>query len=144
MTRRYQEGSPIPIRRKLVVGALALFSVAVMTRLVSLQIVSAETLKSRVEKQHHAVEKLTSRRGAIVDREGRPLAVSVTGATVGLRPSIIAPEDRERVANAVANATGISAGRLLRQLRQRERFFFATFQADRRAGPSRPAPAPAN
>jgi cell division protein FtsI/penicillin-binding protein 2 len=134
--RREKSGSPSRLRRRLVVAVMGLFAVVVVTRLVYLQILVADDLRTRVSRQHSSVERLTPRRGAVLDRDGRPFALSVTGASVGLRPSAISAGDRETVARAVANATGVSARPLLRQLRSRDRFFFAAFQADRRVGDS--------
>jgi cell division protein FtsI (penicillin-binding protein 3) len=69
-------------------------------RAFQLQVYEGENLSRRAERQSRMVEKVSPRRGAIVDRNGQPLAVSVPV------PSIYA--QREQVANKKSAARDLS------------------------------------
>ena len=71
---------PSPIRSRVAffaVGVVVL-TAAIAARLVDLQVVNHETLRARAERQHHQLVEIGGQRGAILDRQGRELAVSVS------------------------------------------------------------------
>jgi cell division protein FtsI/penicillin-binding protein 2 len=59
-----------------VASALAVAGLAVAARLADLQIIRADILRAQARRQHQQVIEIGGRRGSIVDREGRELAVS--------------------------------------------------------------------
>jgi cell division protein FtsI (penicillin-binding protein 3) len=66
---------------------VALAGIAVVVfRLASIQVISYPKYSSLAKRQHVAAYKLPASRGAILDRNGRPLAVSQEGAAVYLIP----------------------------------------------------------
>jgi cell division protein FtsI/penicillin-binding protein 2 len=119
-----------------VAAGLLLFAAALAGRLVQLQIFQADELQHRASQQHRHQIRLTPRRGEILDREGRLLAVSVAGASVGLRPRAIPPEERETVIREVARVTGKGRRWLAKMVETRSDFFFAARHETARVGES--------
>jgi cell division protein FtsI/penicillin-binding protein 2 len=103
---------PAPARKRprsgdraawLVVAFFVAF-VAIAGRLVWLQVADASTLARKAEAQRTAELDIAARRGAIVDREGEPLAVSVDAKSVFAMPRSI--EDTAAVAKKLAECLG--------------------------------------
>ena len=67
------------IRKRLIAIAvfMGLWGIAIGTRLYSLQVVQSEDFKDRAERQQQRVIDISPRRGAIYDRHGNELAVSI-------------------------------------------------------------------
>jgi cell division protein FtsI (penicillin-binding protein 3) len=83
------------LRRRLAVAATAfiLWSIGIEARLVYLQVLQHETLLSEAESQHSRTIDAHPKRGDIVDRDGRPLALSVEADSVYAVPAhVIDPE----------------------------------------------------
>jgi cell division protein FtsI (penicillin-binding protein 3) len=72
-----------------------------------LQVLPNERLKAIHERQFKTVITLNNRRGAIVDRKGRELAVSTSAYSVFADPKII--EKRKQTAKKIASELGFSA-----------------------------------
>ena len=75
----------------------------------------------RAKKQQERTVELAPRRGTIVDRDGRPLAVTTTVESVFAIPSDI--DDPAAVAKALAPVVGQPVGELRKKLSDRERDF---------------------
>ena len=92
-------------RRVLFAAALfALWAVAIQARLVWLQVYRHEAMLSEANGQKDREITLAPRRGDIVDRNGRVLAMSVDAATVYADPTLV--EDPDALADAACWALG--------------------------------------
>ena len=96
----------------LVVIGLAL---GIAGRLYQLGIENTDRLQDRARRQHERRVEIWERRGSIVDRLGRELAVSLDASSLFAHPHRV--QDPERAAALLAPALGISRGRLLNKLR---------------------------
>ncbi|MCL5744207.1 MAG: transpeptidase family protein [Acidobacteria bacterium] len=63
-----------------------LWAILIVIRLVQLQVVSHEAYREQAERQQHRVVQVKPTRGAIFDRLGRPLAMSLPADTVCVNP----------------------------------------------------------
>jgi cell division protein FtsI (penicillin-binding protein 3) len=91
-------------RLRLFAAVLLAWGMVVTARLVQLQIAQGGKYRARAERQQQKRIEVSPRRGSILDREGRELAVSVEAATVYAATDEI--EDRVRTARALARLTG--------------------------------------
>ncbi|MCC6327573.1 MAG: penicillin-binding protein 2 [Acidobacteria bacterium] len=91
-------------RFMLIVAFLVLWMGGISVRLVHLQVSKHEWLKERAESQRVDVKKSKLPRGAIFDRNGRALAMSVRVKTLYADPTEI--EDIKAAAKAIAKVTG--------------------------------------
>ncbi|MBI3391941.1 MAG: penicillin-binding protein [Nitrospirae bacterium] len=102
-------------RRILVVmTGLVLLYVLVAFRLFSVMVLSGPELAKKAERQHQKVVLLEPRRGSILDRAGRELAVSVEVESLYGVPSEI--ENPHRVASLLSRALGVPSAQLERRL----------------------------
>lgn len=85
-------------------GLLLLWGCVVTARLVQLQIAQGGKYRARAERQQQKRVDVAPRRGSILDRDGRELAVSVEAATVYVSPDEI--EDKAAAARTLARLTG--------------------------------------
>jgi cell division protein FtsI (penicillin-binding protein 3) len=91
-------------RRLLIAGAaLGCGLLLVMGRLVHVTAIHNEALAQKASKQHQQKLEIPSRRGAIVDRNGEPLALSVPAESLGVRPRDL-PADAHKWITPVATA----------------------------------------
>lgn len=127
--RRWVRGAPgaeaehfrlIRLRAGLLLVILALAFGGLGTRLISLHIVQAGALERMAERQQFGELTLEPRRGRLLDRWGRPLAVNVDAESVYAVPSRI--EDREAFARAVAPALGQRPAEVAAHLRPDRHF----------------------
>ena len=102
-----------PIRRLTWLGAgLLLWGIAIFAKLVSLQVVHHNTyLERAIRQQEHSIP-ITAPRGAIFDRNGAPLAVSVRVESIAINPRLV--PDKSIAAELLAPILGLDA-RLLYQ-----------------------------
>ncbi len=121
VARRGPTGGPAAItlrRRSVALGAILLAGIAVLTgRLAQLQVVEHEEFAELGEQQRVATIELPATRGQIVDREGRPLAISLEASDIYADPRYV--EDPATTAAGLADAIGLRAGeerRLTREL----------------------------
>ena len=91
-------------------------------RLADIQVLNRRAFQERADRQHHRKVVLPSRRGDILDRRGRVLAADRLLHTVGVQPRLI--EDPEAVAEMLSRLAGKSPGYWLREIADRERFFY--------------------
>jgi cell division protein FtsI (penicillin-binding protein 3) len=92
------------LKRRLLIaaGVLALWAVAIETRLVILQVVQHDSLVARADRQHNETQQAPAKRGEIYDRHGRVLAYSVDADTIFAVPTEI--EDPAKAAAALCEA----------------------------------------
>jgi cell division protein FtsI (penicillin-binding protein 3) len=84
---------------------------ALILRAAYLQFMPNEKLQSLQNRQFQTVVTLQARRGAIVDRDGRDLAMSATAYSLYADPKIIAKDkaQRKQLAKNIAKELGVSA-----------------------------------
>ncbi|MCF6179197.1 MAG: transpeptidase family protein [Geopsychrobacter sp.] len=103
------------------IGILFVFVfLSVAARAVYLQLVQADDLAARGRQQHQRVVKLTPQRGAIYDRNGEELALSLEVKSLYANPREIA--DGAAVAHQLAPLLKMSEKRLLKHLTAKKHF----------------------
>jgi cell division protein FtsI (penicillin-binding protein 3) len=112
-------------RRLLGVGLLALaWAAGVAARLFYLQVVRHGYYHSLAQGQHEHTVDLRAPRGAIFDRNGVPLAVSMTADSVVINPQQAPPEDvAAGILAPILELDAADLARTIRQARQRKRGF---------------------
>lgn len=116
-----------------------LLSAGMAWRLVSLQVLSAEEYRELASQQTQREIDLPARRGKLVDREGQPLAMSLTAASVYVDPQTFAAAgaDPDAVSAQVHGAIGdpgIDVARIRAALTSAEPFAYVARQIPREAG----------
>ncbi len=99
----------------LLVGLLALYGLLAI-RGAAVMLFPDERLVTRARAQFQRSVKVEAPRGPILDREGRPLATTVEMPSLHADPSLLAPEDVQPLARALAAKLGISAEKLASKL----------------------------
>lgn len=115
-------------RFSLVLAGLVTLLLAVSVRLVWVQAVSAGDYRDQAEKQRTRDVQLAPRRGAVYDREGEPLAVSIPAMTVYATPHAI--KDPKATAAVLAEVLGGDAAEYERKLRRESGFVYIARKAD--------------
>lgn len=95
------------IRRGLLLGCFMLAGSAIVAKAARLQVVEHDRWLAAAEDQHRERVEVPARRGAILDRNGVPLALSHEMYQVSVAPSEL--RDREAAATALAGGLGLSA-----------------------------------
>jgi cell division protein FtsI/penicillin-binding protein 2 len=101
-------------RAVLLVVGMALFAAAIAARLVWLQAIAGDEYRGRAARQQQQTVEIAGRRGAILDRHGRELAVSVTTESLYVHPKHL--ENPTQVAKSLSPILGIPASRLEAEL----------------------------
>ncbi|HEX9860318.1 MAG TPA: penicillin-binding protein 2 [Nitrospirota bacterium] len=115
-------------RRALVVALLlALGFAGVACRLVYLQVVMHGELSAAARRQHNKVVDIPARRGSVLDREGRELAVSLDSKSLYGIPSRV--EDPDRVARKLAPIIGMPVRAVARKLTGEKSFVWLSRQS---------------
>lgn len=121
----------IQIRIRLFGAFFVLAFLLISARAYYLQMVLGPDLQERAEQQHQQVVKLTPQRGAIYDRNGDELALSLTAASLYADPAQIArPED---VAKKLSGIIGLSKKKIQKKLKSGRGFVWL----DRRLAPEK-------
>ncbi|MFN3560793.1 MAG: penicillin-binding transpeptidase domain-containing protein [Chloroherpetonaceae bacterium] len=81
------------IRFGVVLGGLLLFAVAIIGKLVMVQIVEAHEYQKRAKRQYEYQVPLKAMRGQILDRNGRQLATSLSVRSFAADPKVVANAD---------------------------------------------------
>ena len=102
--------------------AFAAMAVAVLGRLVQVQVFQSHVLAAAARAQHTSDITLTGTRGLILDRTGRVLASNRSVYDVFVDPSLVDPSQRYDVATKVADVLGIAPATVLRALQHRNEF----------------------
>lgn len=111
--------------------SLSLWATIVGVRLVHLQVFASDSLQSQALRQSERTIKLDPRRGRILDRAGRELAVSVDVASIYADPQLV--DDPAATAQALATTLGFDAdahARLLYGLETRRAFAWVKRKVD--------------
>ncbi len=110
--------------------ALLVFAawIGVGLRLFQLQIVQAADLKERGLEQRTKVKTLASERGTIYDRDGRELAITVQGKTIGADAEHL--QQPEQVAELLAVTLGLEQSKVLEDLQSGRRWVTIARQVD--------------
>src|SRR3990167_914189 len=110
-----------------VVISIGLFSL-LWLRCVWLQVVGANRYRAFAAAQHHATQLLRARRGTVLDRNGHPLAVSVSSPSVFANARQVS--GKREMARRLANAVGRDAGMIQRRLEKDKGFVWIARQVD--------------
>jgi cell division protein FtsI/penicillin-binding protein 2 len=112
----------VPVRRVTALSGLWIAALALLClRMVDLQIVRAGPLGRLAVRQQIESVRLPGRRGLIVDREGRPLAINVDADSVYAVPKVI--DDPDAFARLVGPALGLPASEIRARLRRGAPYF---------------------
>jgi cell division protein FtsI (penicillin-binding protein 3) len=95
--------------------AVALLALAVAARLVELQVLRADEMKSQARRQHEQMVEIGGERGAVLDRAGRELAVSVATSSLFAHPARVA--DPRRAARLLSGVLDVPESRIYDRLR---------------------------
>jgi cell division protein FtsI (penicillin-binding protein 3) len=106
-------------RRAIWIGRLTfLWAVAIVVRLVVLQVVKHDDYVAIARNQHERLVPIRATRGEIVDRTGHPLALSIRTQSVVINPRRVV--DTKFFAGAVAPVLGIPAPEIEKQVEERK------------------------
>lgn len=98
----------VRLRLMLVALSISLWAVGITVRLVELQVFNRAFYLKQAARQSERTINLDPRRGAILDRNGSPLAISVDAESIYAVPQDV--DDPARAATALARALGLDAG----------------------------------
>jgi len=129
------QGSAVPDTRRWLMLAAALLAagyIGVGVRLVYLQVINRPVLAEKAERQQTRVINLPARRGAVYDRQGRELAVSIEAMSLYAVPDRV--ENPDALAKRLASVMGEPAGPLRAKLTSGKSFVWLV----RKAGPDLP------
>ena len=104
----------------LCLGFLAVFAV-LFFRFFDLQVLQADRMMEKARRQHEKTITLDSSRGAILDRQGKPLALNLDVTSVYATPSSI--DDPKLVARRLAPLLNLPQKHVEKRLRDKERHF---------------------
>jgi len=112
------------IRRRLalVVVAVFLVAIAIGARLYDLQVVKSEELRARATQQQQREVEVPATRGAILDRQGRELALSLKTASLFAHPRRVS--DPGKAARLLAGIIGPSASEIRKRLQSNKTFVY--------------------
>ena len=102
--------------------AFAAMAIAVLGRLVQVQVFQGHVLAAAARAQHTSDITLTGTRGLILDRTGRVLASNRSVYDVFVDPSLVDASQRYNVATKVGAVLGIAPATILRALQQHNEF----------------------
>jgi cell division protein FtsI (penicillin-binding protein 3) len=85
-----------PLRTRVVLGAMLLFSVALVVRSATVQLWEGREWQARAQRQHYAVAEMPARRGNIFDVGGVPLAQSREMVSLAVAPRELRNPDAAR------------------------------------------------
>jgi cell division protein FtsI (penicillin-binding protein 3) len=123
----------VRLRLMLVALSVCLWGVVVIVRLVQLQVLGREGFQRQAARQSERTINLDPRRGPILDRNGRPLAVSVDAESIYAVPQEI--HEPDQTAAALARALGLDAAarrELVAQLQRNRAFVWVRRKVDPR------------
>ncbi|MBV8194232.1 MAG: penicillin-binding protein 2, partial [Candidatus Dormibacteraeota bacterium] len=102
--------------------AFAAMAIAVLGRLVQVQVLQSRTLAAAARAEHTADITLHGDRGVILDRAGRVLASNRTVYDVFVDPALVDPSQRVDVAGRLAQILGVDQKGILGDLQQPNQF----------------------
>src|SRR5215207_7601187 len=111
-------------RRLLIIGGVLGIGLSlVLGRLVHVTTVQHRQLAQQASGQHQKKLTLLTRRGAIVDHKGEPLALSVPAESLFVHPKKL-PEEVAKNASAIATALHVPLAEIQAALRSQEPFLW--------------------
>ncbi|MFP4526956.1 MAG: penicillin-binding transpeptidase domain-containing protein [Candidatus Kapaibacterium sp.] len=116
-----------PLRRKkfwkfwLMMALINVGFLLIIFRLFIIQVVNAEKYSELARRQHESKVVLRAERGAIHDRKGRLLAATIRSVSVAVDPKML--KNKEKVAAAIARATGMDKFDVLGRIESTTRSF---------------------
>jgi len=110
------------LRIRLIGAVFVAVFLIIAARASYLQLVIADDLSARGTQQHQRVIKLTPQRGAIYDRNGEALAISLEVKSLYANPSEI--ENKDQAATQLAKVLDVSEKRLRSQLNKKKSFIW--------------------
>ena len=114
-------GLPTSTRRiRVLIAIMVCWSAAIGARLYFLHVVQSADYREMAARQHRHTLEITPRRGAIFDRNGNTLAISIKVDSVFAVPTEI--KDPLRTARVLSGLTGVAAGELLDRFRSGRSF----------------------
>lgn len=113
-----------------VLGVLALLFGVVVVRLASLQVVNPAPFEELSEAQRTRTERLAADRGAIVDRNGVPLALSLPQTSIFVDPKLVTDPAGE--AARLADVLGMDVAEIEAKMRAENRFGYIARHVDDR------------
>jgi cell division protein FtsI (penicillin-binding protein 3) len=113
--RRRQDHRPPASRLVALLVAMILGFGAILGRLIVLQVRDASAYSELARDQRVREVELPATRGSILDRTGRPLALSLPAKGIFADPALV--EDPEGTSRAVAKALGASRAQILHRIR---------------------------
>ena len=115
--------------RRAFVGLCFLVGFAILLfRFFDLQVLQAETMMQKARRQHEKTITLDSNRGAIFDRQGKPLALNLDVPSVYATPSSL--DNPTRVARQLAQVLGVPREPLEKRLRTERDFVWIQRKID--------------
>ncbi|HEV2176089.1 MAG TPA: penicillin-binding transpeptidase domain-containing protein [Terriglobia bacterium] len=110
---RPPDARPLALRRGLFLGAaLAFWMLAIIGRLYYLEIIQYVKWLGVEQRQQQSTVEVSPERGAILDRNRQPLAMSLPVDSIFAVPSEIRPQDRAMFSKLLAPILGLSPGNL--------------------------------
>ena len=131
MTELFRSGLLMSKKRRENCVFFIIFSVvfALFCRICFLQIFSFRFLQKKAEKEHLALVKFPAFRGAILDRKGRLLAVSLPAESLYVSPKFI--QEPEKTADILSKYLGEEKSGLLKKMGRNENFVWIKRQLNR-------------
>lgn len=108
------------LRFGIVLGGLMLFAVAIIAKLVMVQIVEAHDYQKRAKRQYEYQVPLKAMRGQILDRNGRQLATSLLVRSFAADPKVI--DNADTIAQTFARLFDKPKSYYLQKLKEKSRF----------------------
>lgn len=102
--------------------AFAAMAIAVLGRLVQVQVLQSHVLAAAARAQHTADITLNASRGLVLDRYGRVLASNRSVYDVFVDPSLVDASQRQQLASKLAPVIGVSESSVLAALQQKNQF----------------------
>lgn len=118
-----------PTRLRLIGVVSILWTGILVARMYSLQVSSFETWQSWALKQHVTKVEVAAERGAVLDRNGKSLAVSVPTESLFIRPNLI--KNRRNVVDVLARVLEVSEKQIERKLDSHKPFVWVKRQVPR-------------
>jgi cell division protein FtsI (penicillin-binding protein 3) len=115
-------------RSRLLILGLLVWGLVVIGRLVQLQIAEGSRYRARAQRQQERRIEIAARRGSILDREGREIAISVEASSVYVIPDDV--ENPQASAQALARALGMPVREVQERIASDRPFVWIRRQAD--------------
>jgi len=121
-------GGPHLTRLRFMTVVIGVLWCLLLWKVTVIQWVEHEKYRARAEKQRIRPVTLKARRGCILDRNGIPLALTVSSASYEIRPGEM--KDVSRAARLLSAATGKSVSHVMKLLTSKRKYCWLVRQAD--------------